>query len=71
MVLHYNMKTIMRNGYEFPEKKKTSHFFFENLKSDPSVFQCIFVMDHLCLIKGPGDSDGYFGMDGLCQIKCR
>jgi hypothetical protein len=27
MVLHYNMKTIMRNGYELPEKMKTSHFF--------------------------------------------
>ena len=27
MVLHYNMNTIIRNGYEFPEKMKTSHFF--------------------------------------------
>jgi hypothetical protein len=28
MVLHYNIKTIMRNGYEFPRKKmKTSHLF--------------------------------------------
>ena len=27
MVLNYNMRTIMRNGYEFLEKMKTSHFF--------------------------------------------
>jgi hypothetical protein len=28
MILYYKMRTIMRNGYEFPEKIKTSHFFF-------------------------------------------
>ena len=34
MVLHYNMRTTMRNGYEFPEKMKISHFFF-NRTSGP------------------------------------
>jgi hypothetical protein len=34
MVLHYNMRTVLRNGNKFPEKIKTSHFFQSDIWAD-------------------------------------
>ena len=34
MVLHYNMRTILQNGNEFPEKVITSHFFQSDIWAD-------------------------------------
>jgi len=37
MVLHYNMRTILRNGNEFPEKMKTSPFFQSDIWANTYV----------------------------------
>jgi hypothetical protein len=34
MVLHYNMRTILQNGNEFPEKVITLHFFQSDIWAD-------------------------------------
>jgi hypothetical protein len=48
MVLHYKMRTIMRNRYEFREKNETSHFFtIRHL----CRYLCCFLSLNICIIR--------------------